>query len=291
MDTVKSLLQNTVLDRVDARILLHHLCHQHLGWSREMLIAHDQDPLPSKLLADWLLLESERKNGRPVAYLINKKEFHQIELYVNEHVLIPRPDTEILVETAIGIIAHRLQTANYSQSKPLQVIDLGTGSGAIILSIANHYRSQGNNGSIAFTGLDISMDALNVAILNSQDLELPFVKLIQSDWFSSLKSERFDLILSNPPYIASNDHHLLEGDLRFEPQCALTDGADGLTAYRRILEDSLHFLQPDGFVIVEHGFEQGNNVRNLFKDQGYYHVETKLDLSGNERMTMGQFLV
>jgi release factor glutamine methyltransferase len=291
VETVQSLLQKTNLDRVDARILLHHVCHKHLAWSREMLIAHDQDPLPDELVQDWLLLEKERKNGWPIAYLIKKRSFHQIELYVNEHVLIPRPDTEILVDAAISIIANRLRTSSYSYENPLKVIDLGTGSGAIILSIAKHFKSYGLEGSLELTGSDISQDALQVAMHNRQQLELPFVQLIQSDWFSAALSDQFDLILSNPPYIASNDHHLLEGDLRFEPSLALSDGADGLTAYRRIFADGIRFLRPDGFVMVEHGFEQGQLVRNLFTEQGYSHIETKEDLSGNERMTMGQFLV
>ena len=291
METVQSLLQKTHLDRVDARILLHHVCHKHLAWSREMLIVHDQDPLPDELVQDWLLLEKERKNGWPIAYLIKKRSFHQIELFVNEHVLIPRPDTEILVDAAIAIIANRLGTSSYSNENPLKVIDLGTGSGAIILSIAKHFKSYGLEGSLELTGSDISQDALQVAMHNRQQLELPFVQLIQSDWFSAALSDQFDLILSNPPYIASNDRHLLEGDLRFEPSLALSDGADGLTAYRRILGDGVRFLRPNGFVMVEHGLEQGQQVRNLFTEQGYSHIETKEDLSGNERITMGQFLV
>jgi len=291
LNTVQSLLQHTVLDRVDARILLHYVCQKHLSWSREMLIAHDQDPLPDTLVQDWLLLEKERKNGKPIAYLINKREFHQIELYVNEHVLIPRPDTEILVEAAIELISNRLRSSSYSQENPLRVIDLGTGSGAIILAIANHFKNYGLEGSLELTGTDISQEALQVAMQNRQQLDLPFVKLIQSDWFSETISDRFDLILSNPPYIAANDHHLIEGDLRFEPTLALSDDADGLTSYRRIIEDSVHYLLPDGFVIVEHGYQQGSEVRNLFLKQGYSHVETKEDLSGNERITMGQFLV
>jgi len=256
-----------------------------------MLIAHDQDPLPDTLVQDWLLLEEERKNGKPIAYLINKREFHQIELYVNEHVLIPRPDTEVLVEAAIEIIANRLQKLAHTQEQTFKVIDLGTGSGAIILSIANHFKNYGLEGTLELTGTDISQEALQVAMHNRHKLELPFVKLIQSDWFSEAISDRFDLILSNPPYIPANDHHLLEGDLRFEPTLALSDGADGLTAYRRIIEDSVHFLRPDGFVLVEHGYQQGPEVRNLFLEQGYSHVETKEALSGNERITMGQFLV
>jgi release factor glutamine methyltransferase len=256
-----------------------------------MLIAHDQDPLPDELVQDWLLLEKERKNGKPIAYLINKREFHQIELYINEHVLIPRPDTEILVEASIEIITNRLQKLAHTQEQTFKVIDLGTGSGAIILSIANHFKNYGLEGTLELTGTDISQEALQVAIHNRQQLDLAFVHLIQSDWFSATVSNRFDLILSNPPYIAANDHHLLEGDLRFEPTLALSDGADGLTSYRRIIQDSVHFLRPEGFVIVEHGYQQGPEVRNLFLEQGYSHVETKEDLSGNERITMGKFLV
>ncbi len=281
-------MQKTTLDRVDAKVLLHFICEQHLGWSREKLISQDQVPLPKALLDDWYAIEALRVQGQPVAYLTQKKSFYQIELFINQHVLIPRPETELLVETAITIMTDLLRDS-FTPQKPLKILDLGTGSGAIILAIADHFKNYGQEHRLQLTATDISKEALAVATLNSQDLKLSFVKLIHSDWFSSLEEQRFDLILSNPPYIAQDDSHLLQGDLRFEPIMALTDGADGLGCYRKIIQESKLFLEASSHILLEHGYQQGSAIRGLLHDHNFSQIETQTDLSGIERMTMGQF--
>lgn len=290
METIKSLLQNTRLDRVDAKVLLHDVCLKHLGWSREKLISQDQVPLPKALLDDWYAIEALRVQGQPVAYLTHKKSFYQIELFINQHVLIPRPDTELLVETAITIMTDLLRDS-FTPQKPLKILDLGTGSGAIILAIADHFKSLGQEHRLQLTATDLSTEALKVAKRNSQDLNLSFVKLIHSDWYSALGQQRFDLIISNPPYIAEDDSHLGQGDLRFEPTIALTDGADGLGCYRKIIQESKLFMEPGGHVLLEHGYQQGPAIRSLLHEHNFSHIKTQVDLSGLERMTMGQFAI
>ena len=290
MDTVKTLLQKTTLDRVDAKVLLHFICEQHLGWSREHLISQDQEPLPKTLLEHWSAIEALRVQGQPVAYLTQKKSFYQVALFINEHVLIPRPETELLVETAIAIMTDLLRDS-YTPQKPLKILDLGTGSGAIILAIADHFKSLGQEHRLQLTATDLSTEALKVATRNSQDLNMSFVNLIHSDWFSALAEQRFNLIISNPPYIAEDDSHLLQGDLRFEPRMALTDGADGLGCYKKIIQESKLFLEPDGHLLLEHGYQQGQAIRSLLQDHHFSHIQTQNDLSGIERMTMGQFTI
>ena len=290
MDTVKTLLQKTTLDRVDAKVLLHFICEEHLGWSREQLISQDQEPLPKTLLDHWYAIEALRVQGQPVAYLTQKKSFYQIALFINEHVLIPRPETELLVETAITFMTDLLSDSFIPQ-KPLKILDLGTGSGAIILAIADHFKSLGQEHRLQLTATDLSTEALKVATRNSEDLNLSFVKLIHSDWFSALGQQRFDLIISNPPYIAEDDSHLLQGDLRFEPRMALTDGADGLGCYKKIIQESKLFLEPGGHLLLEHGYQQGPAIRSLMHDHHFSHIQTQNDLSGIERMTMGQFTI
>jgi release factor glutamine methyltransferase len=290
LDTVKILLQKTTLDRVDAKVLLHFICEQHLGWSREQLISQDQEPLPKSLLEHWYAIEALRVQGQPVAYLTKKKSFYQIALFINEHVLIPRPETELLVETAITIMTDLLRDS-YTPQKPLKILDLGTGSGAIILAIADHFKSLGQEHRLQLTATDLSTEALKVATRNSEDLNLSFVKLMHSDWFYALGQQRFDLIISNPPYIAEDDSHLLQGDLRFEPRMALTDGADGLGCYKKIIQESKLFLEPSGHLLLEHGYQQGPAIRSLLQDHHFSHIQTQNDLSGIERMTMGQFTI
>jgi len=290
LETIKSLLQNTRLDRVDAKVLLHDICLKHLGWSRDKLISQDQVPLPKALLDDWYTIEALRIEGQPVAYLTQKKSFYQIALFINEHVLIPRPETELLVETAITIMADFLRDS-YTPQKPLKILDLGTGSGAIILAIADHFKSLGQEHRLQLTATDLSSEALKVATRNSQDLNLSFVNLIHSDWFSALGQQRFHLMISNPPYIAHDDSHLLQGDLRFEPTMALTDGADGLACYKKIIQESKLFMEPSGHLLLEHGYQQGPAIRSLLHDHHFSHIQTQVDLSGIERMTMGQFTI
>lgn len=287
MDTVKSLLQTTSLDRIDAKVLMHRVCLKHLGWSKEQLISKDNEALPQEVIDAWKRFELARTAGTPVAYLTETKAFYNIDLYVNPAVLIPRPETELLVESAIEQINRALKTKVFTKAQPLSIIDLGTGSGAIILALARHFQEQGLADLIAFTATDVSDQALEVARHNARELSLSFVDFIKSNWFSDLRQVRFDVIISNPPYIASDDHHLLQGDLRFEPPSALTDGADGLQAYRTLIRDSVGFFNSHGVILLEHGYQQKSVIQSLLLQYGYSGVQTLTDLGGNDRVTIG----
>ena len=285
LETIKSILQKTTLDRVDARILLHYVCQKHLAWDKTQLITKDLEELPHPVLEDWYALESARLRGYPVAYLIQKKAFHGIELFVNEHVLIPRPETELLVDSVIQHIEDALLKNDDGSPQPFRILDMGTGSGAILLAIASHFQSKGLIDSLNMVGSDISQDALEVAIKNAKSLHLTSVQWVQSDWFSNLGSQCFDCIVSNPPYIAKEDPHLEQGDLRFEPSMALTDHTDGLYAYQTILNDVSRYIHANTRIFFEHGFDQGAAIRYLFQEKGFSAIQTIRDLSGNERIT------
>ena len=273
MSTIQELLKTSTLDKVDAKVLLAHLIHQHLNWPKSALISRDTDQLPQALLEEWVLLEKQRAEGHPVAYLIGKKEFFNIELKVAPGVLIPRPETELLVELTIDHIRS-------SGKKTPKILDLGTGSGAIGLALAK------NLPNAQVTCVDVSAEALTIAQENAGLLNLSSVKFLQSNWFdglaTGLPSENcvFDVIVSNPPYIPVGDHHLLMGDLRFEPSSALTDEHDGLMAYRAIFKEAPAYLAEDGFILVEHGFDQSKQVCQLLQEQNYTNIKAHQDLAG-----------
>ncbi len=273
MSTIQELLKTSTLDKVDAKVLLAHLIHQHLNWPKSALISRDTDQLPQALLEEWVLLEKQRAEGHPVAYLIGKKEFFNIELKVAPGVLIPRPETELLVELTIDHIRS-------SGKKTPKILDLGTGSGAIGLALAK------NLPNAQVTCVDVSAEALTIAQENAGLLNLSSVKFLQSNWFdglaTALPSENcvFDVIVSNPPYIPAGDHHLLMGDLRFEPSSALTDEHDGLMAYRAIFKEAPAYLAEDGFILVEHGFDQSKQVCQLLQEQNYTNIKAHQDLAG-----------
>ncbi len=257
-------------------MLLAHLIHQHLNWPKSALISRDTDALPKALLEEWTLLEKQRTEGQPVAYLIGKKEFFNIELKVAPGVLIPRPETELLVELTIDHVRS-------SGKKTPKILDLGTGSGAIGLALAK------NLPSAQVTCLDVSAEALKIAQENARLLNLSSVKFLQSNWFDGLTSHvtnpstedhLFDVIVSNPPYIPAGDHHLSMGDLRFEPASALSDQHDGLMAYRTIFKEAPAFLAADGFILVEHGFDQSKQVCQLLQEQNYINIKAHQDLAG-----------
>jgi release factor glutamine methyltransferase len=225
------------------------------------------------LLEEWAALEKQRAEGHPVAYLIGKKEFFNIELKVATGVLIPRPETELLVELVIDFV-------QASGKKTPRILDLGTGSGAIGLALAK------NLSNSQVTCVDVSADALAIAQENARLLDLNSVKFIQSNWFDELATalpaeERlFDVIVSNPPYIRHDDIHLSQGDLRFEPSSALTDQHDGLMAYRSIFKEAAAFLNTDGLILVEHGFDQPKEVCKLLQEQNYINIKAHQDLAG-----------
>ena len=258
---------------MDAKALLAHLINKHLHWPKSALISRDRDTLPKALLEEWTVLESQRLEGHPVAYLIGKKEFFNIELKVAPGVLIPRPETELLVELTIDHVRS-------SGKKTPKILDLGTGSGAIGLALAK------NLPNAQVTCVDVSAEALTIAQENARLLNLNSVKFLQSNWFealaAALPSENcvFDVIVSNPPYIPAGDHHLSMGDLRFEPATALTDQHDGLMAYRTIFKEAPAYLAADGFILVEHGFDQSKQVRELLQGQNYTNIKAHQDLAG-----------
>lgn len=293
MPTVQSLLANCAIEPVDARIILSHLCSTHLGWPRTYLITHNTNELPTTLIEHWQELLQKRLLGLPVAYLIGKKNFHDIELQVNAHVLIPRPETELLVEFAISHIESIFNSPNsvFTPLSPMRCLDLGTGSGAIILALASYFKKIPDVfPCLNFFASDISLQAIDLAKLNSKNLDLHRnITFFKSNWFSNFPNHlSFDLVLSNPPYIANDDAHLSHGDLRFEPKLALTDGFDGLNAYRLILKSLSRYLNSGAIVVFEHGFEQAVAIQCLLQDHDFIGVLTKKDFSGSNRITFAQ---
>lgn len=297
MNSIRSLLSETKLDKTDAKVILGFLCQSLLGWPRSSLISRDQEQLDQRFINAWRDLEQRRASGEPVAYLIGSKGFHDIELTVNSHTLIPRPETELLVNWAIDHIESLIKDShssfkNDSALSPFRILDLGTGSGAIALAIANHFFKKSSSGelSIEIVATDIDPKTLEVAKRNGIQLGLnDYVSFKLSSWYDDLPTATpFNLILSNPPYIRQNDIHLQQGDLRFEPRQALTDEADGLSAYRTILGECDRFLKPLGWLVVEHGYDQKSETQNLFKQKGFLQIQTLDDLAGIERVTLGQ---
>jgi len=270
--TVATLLREPGLPPMESRILLSHV----LGWSRTQLITRDREPLAPETVAVYRALHARRVAGEPIAYLTGTREFFGLTLNVSPSVLIPRPETELLVELALARIEGR-QTP--------RVLDLGTGSGAIALAIA-HSRPDAR-----VTALDRSSDALDVARENARELGLDGrVRFLASDWYGALPDDEapFDLIVSNPPYIVSGDEHLSQGDLRFEPVDALTDHADGLAALRVIVAGAPSRLLPDSWLLCEHGYHQAADVRALCTAAGFADVLSERDLAGIERTTGGR---
>jgi release factor glutamine methyltransferase len=264
--------QSAGLSRLDARLLLLHLLgrapHEH-AW----LIAHDDAPLAPALLARWNDLIAQRLAGVPVAYLTGGKAFYGLDLRIDAQVLDPREDTETLVDFALAVLP---------PEQPARVLDLGTGSGAVALAIA-HQRP-----AARVTATDASPGALAVARANGQRLNLP-VRWLQGawdDWFALLTpGQRFDLIVSNPPYIAEGDPHL--SALTHEPQTALVSGADGLRDIRRIVTGAIAHLAPGGWLLLEHGHDQAQAVRALLTQAGYTQTQSRRDLAGIERCSAG----
>ncbi len=274
--TVRSLLSGTTLPQHEAKILLAFVLEEHYQLPRSALISRDEMELNPQALEQWRNLESKRLSGEPIAYLLGKRGFHEIELYVAPGVLIPRPETEILVEIAL----REIQKFN----RPANILDLGTGSGAIALAIA-HSAPQ-----TIVTATDQSLEALAIAKMNAEQLALSErVQFFQGNWYAALKEAiQFDVILSNPPYIAAGDTHLNEGDLRFEPASALTDGASGLSCLEAIISQVAPYLKPGGLLAVEHGFDQSTAVVNLMKVAQLQEIQVHLDLAGHCRAVSGR---
>ena len=257
------------LDRLDAQLIVCSV----LGVSRSWVLAHDRDPLPTEhlpRLLDWL---RRRAAGEPFAYLQGEKEFFGLTLRVTPDTLIPRPDTETLVQWALELLP---------ETEPCHVADLGTGSGAIALALASQ-RPQAE-----VTAVDCSAGALAVALGNAERHDLRNVRGLQGSWFEPLAGQRFDLIVSNPPYIAEGDHHLAA--LLHEPITALTAGPDGLADLRHIVAHAPAHLRPGGWLLLEHGHDQASQVQQLLQAAGFQSVDTRCDLAGRGRCTGGRWL-
>lgn len=254
---------------LDAELLLAHV----LGKPRTYLKTWPERELDSAQLQAFEALMARRRVGEPVAYLLGQQGFWNLDLKVSPATLIPRPDTERLVEVA-------LQLALPDKAR---VLDLGTGTGAIALALAVE------RSGWRVTGCDLQPEAVELAERNRQLNGIGNADFLRSDWFAGLAGQRFDLIVSNPPYIASDDPHLGQGDVRFEPASALVSGDDGLTDLRHIVEQSPNHLQSCGWLLLEHGWEQGGAVRELLSSRGFGAVTTWQDLAGHERISGGQW--
>jgi len=265
--SVKNLLAALPLDPLENRILL---CHA-TGLSRVQLITQAERPLLDAEAARLAALVRRRLDGEPIAYIVGRREFFGLDFEVSDAVLIPRPDTELIVELAL----ERLPGGG-------RMLDMGTGSGAIAVAAA-HTRPDAR-----VTALDVSDAALDVARRNAA-ANGARVRFLRSDWFGALQAdERFELIVSNPPYIAAGDEHLAQGDLRFEPASALTDHADGLSALRTIIDGSPRHLEPGAWLLLEHGYDQAASVRALLAERGFSEVQSWRDLAGIERTSGGK---
>lgn len=254
----------------DAEILLEHVT----GKSRTYLLAFGETLMTAEQETQLAALLARRKTGEPVAHLVGEREFWSLPLYVSAATLIPRPDTECLVEQALA----RLPTAACS------ILDLGTGTGAIALALATE------RPDCTVTAVDVMPDAVTLAQRNVERLGLGNVRVLQSSWFTALENRLFALIVSNPPYIDEHDPHLAQGDVRFEPLTALVAANEGLADLDHIVTTSRQHLLPGGWLLVEHGWTQGNAVRALFTNAGYRAVATCRDYGGNERLTLGQWV-
>jgi release factor glutamine methyltransferase len=253
---------------IEARLLLMHVLEVNHAW----LLTHATDT-PAEIHAQTFQRHVQRRlQGEPVAYILSYREFFGLKLRVTPDTLIPRPDTEILVETALAKV-----------TPGMQVLDLGTGTGAIALAIAQHAPQ------VLVTAVDASQGALSVAESNLKHLQLHNVSLCLSHWFDALPQRVFDLIVSNPPYIEDSDPHLNQGDLRFEPPSALASGADGLQDIRHIAAHATSHLNPGGWLMLEHGYNQADAVQELLNTHGFRAVETIKDLGGQPRVTIGQW--
>lgn len=261
------------LDSSTARIEVQCLLQHVLKVPRAYLLAHPEYSLNTEEFNRYHDLLQRRLGGEPVAYILGEREFFGLNLKVNGATLIPRPDTELLVELALQRIP---------VSGAARVLDMGTGSGAIALAIA-HERPQAH-----VLASDASPGALAVAQENARQLRLANVSFVQSNWFAQIAEQRFDLIVSNPPYIASADPHLSRGDVRFEPVSALASGPDGLDDIRHIVSHAQAYLQPGCWLLLEHGYDQAVQARTLMQQSGYREVFSACDLSGIERVSGGR---
>jgi len=254
--------------RLDAELLLAAA----LGKSRSFLHTWPERIVPSEAVLIFTEYLQRRRSGEPVAYILGQQGFWKLDLEVAPHTLIPRPDTELLVEAALELLA----------ATPAKILDLGTGSGAIALALASERPAW------KVTAVDRVLEAVALAERNRQRLNLNNVTVLSSHWFSALEGQRFNLIISNPPYIAAADPHLVEGDVRFEPASALVAGVDGLDDLRLIVAQAPGHLEAGGWLMLEHGYDQAEAVRDLLLTRGFEEVHSRTDLGGHQRISLGR---
>lgn len=255
--------------RRDAEILLGFVT----GRARTFLMAFGETVLTPQEQEQLERLLARRERGEPVAYLIGEREFWSLPLSVSPATLIPRPDTECLVELALELLP----------SSPCAILDLGTGTGAIALALASE------RPDCKVTGVDLQPEAVALARHNAQKLSIGNAQFLQGSWFAPLAGETFALIASNPPYIDAADPHLAQGDVRFEPSSALVAPQQGLADLSAIVQQAPHHLQSQGWLLLEHGWQQGESVRALLQAAGFISIDTRRDYGGNDRVTFGQW--
>jgi release factor glutamine methyltransferase len=274
MASIAELLQHAELaDSPSAKLDTELLLAAALGKSRSYLRTWPEREVSAECVATFTAHLLRRRNGEPIAYILGRQGFWSLDLDVASHTLIPRPDTELLVETALALLP----------GGPAAVLDLGTGTGAIALALACERPVW------QITGVDRVSEAVALAEANRARLQLGNAGFLASHWFSALAGQRYQLIVSNPPYIAAGDPHLSQGDVRFEPSSALVAGVDGLDDIRLIIQHAPQHLNAGGWLLLEHGFDQSEAVRELLAQQGFVAVESRLDLGGHQRISLGQW--
>lgn len=259
-------LQGCPAARLDAQLLLCHV----LDYERARLYSHGTEPVPAEQVQQFRRLVDARRQGMPIAYLLGQREFWSLPLRVSTATLVPRPETESLVQALLPLIPERGT-----------VVDAGTGSGAIALALASELPTA------QILGIDIDAAALAVAADNARRLQLP-VTFIRADWLACLGSGQVDVVAANPPYVCSADPHLDADGVRFEPRLALEAGADGLAALRQVIPGASRCLRRDGWLGVEHGYDQGPAVRQLLENNQFDQVRTISDDAGTERVSLGR---
>ncbi len=271
LEQARSLQQLSESWRLDAELLLAAVLER----GREYLYTWPDQELSESQSAAFAASLNRRMTGEPVAYIVGKQAFWDFELVVNPAVLIPRPETELLVETALKLLDDAAAAA---------VLDLGTGSGAIALALGAH------NANWAVTAVDSSAAALRVARENARLLQISNIEFIETSWCDGLPLARFDLIAANPPYVQKDDKHLGEGSLPFEPIAALVAEENGLADIRAIAAQAMHCLKPNAWLLIEHGYQQREAAEKIVRDAGYANVECLQDVAGLDRLTMAQYI-
>ncbi len=262
-------IDNSESARLDAEILFCDV----MQFNRTKIYSHPDQVVPDDKSALFQSLIEQRQQGHPIAHLTGKKEFWSLELAINEDTLIPRPETELLVETALQMIP---------EDAAFNILDLGTGSGAVAIAVASE------RPYCKIVATDISTNALTIARKNTETHQLKNIQFYLSNWYLDIPLQSFDLIVSNPPYIKRDDGHLSQGDVRFEPELALVAGIDGMQAINKILENAAQYLAAGAYLLIEHGYDQRLLVQEAFLKNDFKLPKTFQDLSGQDRITRGQ---